>query len=38
VLHRYYKRAQWIDGFDGTGRDQRARIATAILGDVSPAA
>ena len=31
VLHRYYKRAQWISSFEGTGRAQRAEIASALL-------
>ena len=31
VLHRYYKRAQWLQAFGGYGREHRARIATAIL-------
>jgi alkylation response protein AidB-like acyl-CoA dehydrogenase len=31
VLHRYYKRAQWNDSFDGTGRAHRAAIATELL-------
>jgi alkylation response protein AidB-like acyl-CoA dehydrogenase len=31
VLHRYYKRAQWIDAFDGNGRVQRAVIAAELL-------
>jgi alkylation response protein AidB-like acyl-CoA dehydrogenase len=31
VLHRYYKRAQWIDGFDGAGHVQRAAIAADLL-------
>lgn len=30
-LHRFYKRAQWIDSFDGFGTTQRARIAAALL-------
>jgi alkylation response protein AidB-like acyl-CoA dehydrogenase len=30
-LHRYYKRAQWIDAYDGFGRTQRARVAAALL-------
>jgi alkylation response protein AidB-like acyl-CoA dehydrogenase len=32
ILHRYYKRAQWISAFEGTGRAQRAELATALLG------
>ncbi|HEX3823157.1 MAG TPA: acyl-CoA dehydrogenase family protein [Mycobacteriales bacterium] len=31
VLHRYYKRAQWNNGFEGTGRAHRAAIADRIL-------
>jgi alkylation response protein AidB-like acyl-CoA dehydrogenase len=31
-LHRYYKRAQWIQGFGGYPAEQRAEIAAAILG------
>jgi alkylation response protein AidB-like acyl-CoA dehydrogenase len=31
MLHRYYKRAQWIDAFDGNGRAQRAVIAAELL-------
>lgn len=31
VLHRYYKRAQWINSFEGTGRAQRAELAAALL-------
>jgi alkylation response protein AidB-like acyl-CoA dehydrogenase len=31
VLHRYYKRAQWINGFEGTARIHRAAIADVIL-------
>ena len=30
-LHRFYKRAQWIDAFEGYGGVHRAAIATAIL-------
>lgn len=32
VLHRYYKRAQWINAFEGPGRKHRAVIADKILG------
>jgi alkylation response protein AidB-like acyl-CoA dehydrogenase len=32
VLHRYYKRAQWINGFEGPGRTHRAAIAEELLG------
>jgi alkylation response protein AidB-like acyl-CoA dehydrogenase len=31
VLQRYYKRAQWLEAFDGYGREHRATVATAIL-------
>ncbi len=38
ILHRYYKRAQWISAFEGTGRAQRAEIAAALLdGPAAPA-
>jgi alkylation response protein AidB-like acyl-CoA dehydrogenase len=30
-LHRYYKRAQWIQAFDGFPAAQRAEVATALL-------
>jgi alkylation response protein AidB-like acyl-CoA dehydrogenase len=30
-LHRYYKRAQWIDAFGGHAAKQRAVVAAAIL-------
>lgn len=30
-LHRFYKRAQWIAGFDGTGQSRRAEIAATLL-------
>jgi len=32
ALHRYYKRAQWLDAFMGAGSSHRAEVATAILG------
>ncbi|TCO44727.1 acyl-CoA dehydrogenase family protein [Actinocrispum wychmicini] len=32
VLHRLYKRAQWLAAFGGGARDLRARIADAIIG------
>jgi alkylation response protein AidB-like acyl-CoA dehydrogenase len=35
VLHRYYKRAQWLDAFEGGQGQQRATIADAILGPVA---
>ena len=31
VLHRYYKRAQWNNAFEGTGRAHRAAIADKVL-------
>ncbi|MDQ1696230.1 MAG: hypothetical protein QOJ03_1583 [Frankiaceae bacterium] len=31
VLHRYYKRAQWLEAFEGYGRLHRAAVAAAIL-------
>jgi alkylation response protein AidB-like acyl-CoA dehydrogenase len=31
VLHRYYKRAQWIQAFGGYSRHQRAQIAAWLL-------
>ncbi len=31
-LHRFYKRAQWISGFEGNGRAHRATIAESLLG------
>ena len=31
ILHRYYKRAQWIDSFENFGFTQRAGIAAALL-------
>ncbi len=37
VLHRYYKRARWIQAFGGYSRHQRARIAAWLL-DGSPEA
>ena len=40
VLQRYYKRAQWLEAFDGYGREHRATVAAAILdgGDTEAAA
>jgi alkylation response protein AidB-like acyl-CoA dehydrogenase len=32
ILHRYYKRAQWIDSFEGFGSMQRKNIAERLLG------
>ncbi|MDX6285991.1 MAG: hypothetical protein QOG53_1476 [Frankiales bacterium] len=37
-LHRFYKRAQWIDAFEGYGATHRAAIATAIIDPVSTSA
>jgi len=31
ILHRYYKRAQWLEAFAGYGRVHRAAVAAAIL-------
>lgn len=31
VLHRYYKRAQWIESFDGSGAPRRAEVARHLL-------
>lgn len=31
VLHRYYKRAQWLASVEGHGRAHRSRIADALL-------
>lgn len=31
VLHRYYKRAQWLEAFEGGGSVQRAAVAAALL-------
>jgi alkylation response protein AidB-like acyl-CoA dehydrogenase len=31
VLHRFYKRAQWLEAFEGFGRQHRADVAAAIL-------
>ena len=31
VLHRYYKRAQWIDAFGGHAAKQREAVAAALL-------
>jgi alkylation response protein AidB-like acyl-CoA dehydrogenase len=33
VLHRYYKRAQWIQAFGGFPPAQRAEVAEALLGE-----
>jgi alkylation response protein AidB-like acyl-CoA dehydrogenase len=31
VLHRYYKRAQWLAAFDGSPREQRKEVAAFLL-------
>jgi len=31
VLHRYYKRAQWLDAFGGNAATHRAAVAAALL-------
>ena len=31
ILHRYYKRAQWLDSFGGFGPAQRKEVAASIL-------
>ena len=31
ALHRFYKRAQWIDGFAGSAAQQRRAVAAALL-------
>jgi alkylation response protein AidB-like acyl-CoA dehydrogenase len=31
VLHRFYKRAQWIQAFDASGTAQRSAIARTLL-------
>jgi alkylation response protein AidB-like acyl-CoA dehydrogenase len=31
VLHRYYKRAQWLEAFGGYGREHRAAVASELL-------
>ena len=33
-LHRYYKRAQWIDAFGGHAATHRAAVAAALLDPV----
>lgn len=33
-LHRFYKRAQWLEAFDGGARGQRRAVAAAVLGAV----
>jgi alkylation response protein AidB-like acyl-CoA dehydrogenase len=32
ILHRYYKRAQWLESFQGYGHTQRAEVAGSLLG------
>ena len=36
MLHRYYKRALWLQSFAGSGSTHRAAVAGALLG--APAA
>ena len=36
VLHRYYKRALWIQAFGGYSRDHRAQVAAWLLDDLEP--
>ncbi len=31
VLHRFYKRAQWLEAFEGYGREHRAAVAAVVL-------
>lgn len=31
ALHRYYKRAQWLEGFDGYPPEHRAQVAAVVL-------
>jgi alkylation response protein AidB-like acyl-CoA dehydrogenase len=38
VLHRFYKRAQWIDSFDGFGARQRADVADLVIPETAPIA
>jgi alkylation response protein AidB-like acyl-CoA dehydrogenase len=38
VLHRFYKRAQWINSFDGFGARQRADVADVVIPETSPIA
>ena len=33
ILHRYYRRAQWLDSFEGFGAPQRAAVAAHLLDD-----
>ena len=35
VLHRLYKRAQWLERFGGGPAELRALVAAAILDDVN---
>jgi alkylation response protein AidB-like acyl-CoA dehydrogenase len=32
ILHRLYKRAQWLEAFGAVGRTLRARIADSVIG------
>jgi alkylation response protein AidB-like acyl-CoA dehydrogenase len=36
VLHRFYKRAQWINSFDGFGPRHRAALADLVVPETSP--
>jgi len=38
VLHRYYKRAEWIDSFEGFGARHRAGLADLVIPETSPTA
>ncbi len=38
VLHRFYKRAQWIDSFDGFGARQRSDVADIVIPETAPIA
>jgi alkylation response protein AidB-like acyl-CoA dehydrogenase len=38
VLHRFYKRAQWINSFDGFGARHRAELADLVVPETSPTA
>jgi alkylation response protein AidB-like acyl-CoA dehydrogenase len=35
MLHRYYRRAQWIDAFEGHGRIHREQVARELLDSVN---
>jgi alkylation response protein AidB-like acyl-CoA dehydrogenase len=38
ILHRFYKRAQWIDSFEGFGARHRAGLADLVIPETSPTA